>query len=350
MAFQIIRADLDNEQHIAAIKALWNNNLTYISPGRLEWLYKENPAGRAYTWLALDDKEDSVVGCASVLPRKVMVDGTVRTMGIAVDFAIDAKYRVFGPALPLQRAISEQVWESGIELMFAFPNEASQGVFKRVGYQQIGESQRVAYLVRSADKFADRISFSILAKPAARVVDTLLMARSYYDRLTPGRKTGSLRTSEPDKRWQLFWERKAAAVAFGGVQDLANVTWRYAQCPYQQYQFFGLLDEDKQLAAYLVYSEDSGVALVDDIQYLEISQLRPLFARFWQQMRRGGSCSINLNIVSSHAVAKALIAARLVRRETARWGGVLIGPDAGVEWKKLLGEREWYLGNGEVDL
>src|SRR5512146_2015265 len=40
---------------------------------RLSWLYEKNPAGRALTWIAIENGE--VAGCTSYFPWKLLLDG-----------------------------------------------------------------------------------------------------------------------------------------------------------------------------------------------------------------------------------------------------------------------------------
>src|SRR5215831_4620648 len=81
------------------------NLVAKMSPGdveaRYDWLYQRNPHGRALTWLALDPATGEAVGCTSVFPRRVMVDGVERAGSMGGDCFIEPVARRRGLATRL---------------------------------------------------------------------------------------------------------------------------------------------------------------------------------------------------------------------------------------------------------
>ena len=352
----IRRADPDSSEDRAAIERLWLDNLPGISAdtlaGRFDWLYRHNPAGQTLTWLAVDSREGTIAGCASVLPREVVVNGKIYRGGIAIDFAIDKEYRSYGLALQMQRAISTQVWEQGIELVFGFPNAASRGVFQRIGYRNAGKSWRGAQLLRSASKLAQRGYSRPVAQIAGFGIDLALQMRNSLALLfKPGAKRAVV-LDAPDERWETFWSRLSPRLSFAGSRDPDYVRWRYQLCPGLQGRYFCLLDEACNLLGYLVFSSQGGVLTINDVQVLEEQLLKPLLDRFWKEMRNSKAEVINVSLVGSRAMIDSFAGAGLVTRDSDGWAGVLVSPGMEFDLYDLLQREEvkWYLVDDEVDL
>ena len=120
-----------------ALINFWEKNLKKYFSGRFEWFYKDNPAGEPLGTLAYD-REKKIIGHGSICLRRIYFKGLYLKVGIASDFLVDEKYRVFGPALPIQKANLNFVHSKQVDFIYVFPNQASKAVFHRLGYKQIG--------------------------------------------------------------------------------------------------------------------------------------------------------------------------------------------------------------------
>ena len=354
--YAIRPADPNDRQDRAAIQRLWIDNLPYINSAilsdRFDWLYRKNPAGQTLTWFAVDIRNGAIVGCASVLPREMVVGGKLRRGGIAIDFVVDRMYRSFGIALQLQRVISTQVWELGIELMFGFPNDASRGVFQRIGYQRVGGSWRGAQLIKSYSKLRQHNYSLPVAMIAGAGMDLVCLSKNTLSLFREQEGMRGVLLDALDERWELFWNRTASDLLFAGAHDLNYLRWRYQLCPGESSRYFCLLDELDSLLGYLVFSRKGDVLMIDDIQVLEARFLRPLLARFWKEMRKTGAIVINVSVVGSTAAIDGLIRAGFVTRDTDGWAGMLTGPGVDIDLPALLEKqnKNWYMGNAEIDL
>ena len=352
VGFKIILANQDDPEHVRAIRRLWDDNLRFVAEGRYEWLYQHNPAGDTLTCLAVHEEKNEFVGTASAMRRDFHFDGEICRAGIAIDFAIDADYRVFGPALSLQRTLVEKAWDQGLDLMLGFPNLAAQGVIKRLGYRQIGSGVRFSRLIRTRGKlkevFSRRRIPAWLAAPASLALDTGLYLQ---DRLgpVPGEPRILSSMDELDGQWREFWQANSRQKRFQGVHGEDYVRWRYAQCPYKDYQLFALLDGE-QLVAFLVFSFADGIVLVDDFRFRHARWVKPLFRHFWRRMRRLGHSVINVGLVASGETEKLMKEAGFIARSSPRWGGILSNPEKDRDWAGILDQGGWYITDGEIDL
>ncbi len=353
--FHVRRADPEDPADRDGIIRLWLGNLPQITPAaaarRFAWLYRENPAGPAVTWLAVDDEDGRAVGCASIIPRRFVIEGNLLQGGLAIDFAVEERYRAYGAALRLQRTISERVWEQGFELLFAFPNTASRGVFRRVGYKAVGQPWCGARLIRSFDKLRQRLPILPLATVFSKCVDVALLAQN---RIALSRTGGGLRTivtEEPDDRWQRFWEEKRSTVQFGVSQDLDYLQW-YQRQPGVVRRFFGIQDGAGELLGYLVYTRRKEVLAVQDIQVLSERELGPLMEHFWREMHHAGASVFNIGLVGNEAAIRMFRGGGFVTRPSGGWAGILPGPNIDSDVLQALrrADRGWYLADADLDL
>jgi len=105
MGYTIKIADLEKDRDIMISILERNRNrvdIDYIK--RYDWIYLNNPYGRAKAWIIFDDKSNRPVGFTGVFPRPVYVEGEKYLAWNCGDFSIDKKYRTLGVALKLRRA------------------------------------------------------------------------------------------------------------------------------------------------------------------------------------------------------------------------------------------------------
>lgn len=354
VGFRIVRADPQNNEHRQAIKQLWKDNLRFIAAGRFDWLYRDNPAGAPVTCLAVNEENDRVIGCASVMPRNFVIEGTFRRAGIAVDFAVDSKYRVFGPSLALQRKLTEEAWAEGMEFLIAFPNLASQGIFKRLGYKPIGSGIRYSRLIRSRDKlqkFVPSIFPRSLISLAGGVLDGLFMAGNFLKLKKSGSGSYSVEeTGELKNLVQGVWKGNRTKKVLQGEHSSEFMQWRYEQCPYKRYRFFALSAGDGCIVAYLVFYTEEETVLIDDFRFSDERHLPVLIGYFWAYMRKRGAKALNIGLVSLGSAQQLLLRSGCIPRETVRWGGVLSTPGTPIDWHEQLQQGNWYITDGEIDL
>ena len=98
MKLKIIEADIENDKDII-IKILDQNREYRVDEKRYNWLYLNNPFGRAKSWMAVDEVSNHVIGAAAALPRLVWVEGKKVHSHVLSDFSINREYRSLGSPL-----------------------------------------------------------------------------------------------------------------------------------------------------------------------------------------------------------------------------------------------------------
>jgi hypothetical protein len=352
VSYKAILADVENPVHREAILGLWERNLRLTCDDRYDWLYADNPAGCTITQLAVQEEQDRIVGCASIMRRDFVINGKVHPAGVAIDFAVDSDFRVFGPALLLQRTLVEQAWAQGLEFVVGFPNHAAQAVVKRVGYEPLGEKARFSQVIRSRSKLREALPGVFpnwLVTAAGSVLDAGLVLRNT---LSGGSAFGKVLSidDELDESWQRLWEKNTEKPGVWGDHGLNYLRWRYVHCPYRDYRFFQLSDKQGALLAYLVFSLKDDMALIEDFRFSDETWVPELFNKFWREMHGLGVAAINTGLIFNGRIKSMMLKAGFLLRPLDRGGVVLSSPECSIDLTTLMTHGDWYITDGEIDL
>jgi len=153
---------------------LWQSVLQNPIPERMNSMYADNSYGEPLSWLVFHGVELNPVGSVSVFPRQIILDGKTSRIGINCDMVMLKKHRTLGPALMALKNLIKGCAEQGYQFLLAMPNERSQPVFKRVGYQKIGTAYRWSKVLRCGDKLSRLINHQFSRKIIASCVDQVL--------------------------------------------------------------------------------------------------------------------------------------------------------------------------------
>ncbi|MFC1634701.1 hypothetical protein ACFL5Z_07640 [Planctomycetota bacterium] len=63
----------------------WNKNHEKKLDEKYRWWYESNPAGKATVYIVKADQHDNIIGCFSIFPRRIVVNGTNLHAGFAGD-------------------------------------------------------------------------------------------------------------------------------------------------------------------------------------------------------------------------------------------------------------------------
>src|SRR6185503_15779643 len=135
-----IRTAAESDRHhiIRLMGSIYAGNMQE----RYEWLYLSNPHGRALTWLAVERASGETVGCSSIFPRKVIVNGRERTGGIGGDCYIEPRVRRRGLATALHEASFAEMRAGGVEFMYGPPTPNNLGALVKAGSHLVTSYRR----------------------------------------------------------------------------------------------------------------------------------------------------------------------------------------------------------------
>ncbi|HEU4404569.1 MAG TPA: GNAT family N-acetyltransferase [Polyangiaceae bacterium] len=348
---------LDLAAHRDALARLWAENMNDpavagVVHERVRWLYEQNPEGPPTTLVIDDVGRDGIVGCASVVPRRVRLGGREVRAGILSDLAVSKRHRIGGPALMAQRALIEAARREGYAFLWGYPNKNALPVAKRVGYQFVGESTSWVRPLRTAPLLrrfgpppAADVGGALLDAALALVEGGAALA------LAPGR--AGAHEVQIDARFDELWARAAGAYDLTGARGAAYLRWRYEQFPSARHYTFGLTSRRSgALAGYVAYRGVSGgrAHVMDLFCEDPARELDALLLRFVQAARAAGYASIAIDLIAGDDVYARLKRLGFVRRPDAR--SFVVQPLSldGEGAAAVADARRWYIVDGDLDI
>ncbi len=355
MAYTAFLAD---PSHREAIARLWSDNMSdrQIATAldrRLHWLYDDARAGGVRTWLVKKDDTNEVVGCASMCPRNVAVDGRTIRAGLLSDFAIARAHRVAGPAIVLQRKLVSDASAMGFDMVFGHPNRNAIPIFRRIGYEQVGTISSWAKPLLSEKHLRKRMHpwMARLLSPAA---DRILRANDLRLLLRHGVWFRDLVLDRADARFDDLWERGKHDKPATVQRSSDYLNWRYADFTTARFHIFAITERTgSRLRGYVIWREHHGLALVADVFWDGGSTvLGALLIRFARHARKHGCESVHLIVLGDRTLLPSLHALQFYPatpddRPVVAWAGGN-PPD---HLRVLLSDpARWQLFDGDLDL
>lgn len=348
-------------QHKERVLTVWKDNMSdprisEVAEKRFDWYYFQNPEGKPTTNLLLDNESNQIVGCGSFFPRKLVLDGQSMSMGLLSDFAVSGPYRAAGPAITIQRSLTDSKRRSGLTFLATYPNRAAEPIFKRVGYKMIGTATRWIKPLRSRRTIEKRISNPVLAKTAAGVLDaslfTLDLGRMAKARLTGAGNPRAVHLDSADERFDILWNQCKTTYRITGERGSAYLNWRYRDFPSRNHRFFCLVSGvSGSLLAYLVYSVDANnAAMVVDLFGPNPGIIETLLISFSLKQYKEGRRSICLDYFGADTFHQTLKNVGFLQRPITR-PLLVYYEDASEELRRFIYDRSnWFMFDGEMDI
>ncbi len=278
------------------------------SPGaaRFAKYYDRSPHGPPLLFLAREPASGRVVGMAALLPTRLRVGGEPVPAAISADFAIDPAYRGFGPALSLQRATLKVLGEQGMLCAYGCPNELSEPIVKRVGYEDVGGLTRFVKVLRSrlvVDLYVRRRRAARLLSAAATVTaDPALRLAARERRMRRDRALSFEKPGSFDDRFSDVWEATWRRHTLTGERSADHLNWKYELDTGQpsDYEIFAAVDAGGRVAGYVVYRVKDDVRHIFDIACLDSKPvIDALLAGFLADARREGAIGVTFLCLGS---------------------------------------------------
>lgn len=348
MGFSFYIADPVKDRGV--ILKLWKENIQVDNPEeRYAWLYHNNPAGPMRTVLAVHDQSDEVVGAGSLYPQKASLFGQSVVMGTAADYMVDKRFRVFGPALQIQRKLLESASDFGFDCLFGYPNQAAKGVIKRIGYKPIGLAHRYVKPLKTRDLLVSRIKSAALSAPLAKGLDSLLWCEDYLKSAVYKFKYRSISTDTVEKNGINFSSAAfpGSRIIFDKSQD--KLAWRYAQ---KKFRFFSIsLKADTQSKAIIVYQITDRVVSIIDIFSTDDKYLEPLLKLFISDMYKTNQQRISVQFLGDRFLIGLLQNLRFHRRDSDRHCYLYDNVNlSGAREDEMLDESNWFIFESDMDI
>lgn len=320
-----------------------------VSRERYDWLYCDNPDGPAVIWTICDRHTGKFNGFSVGLPRRILVDGQMRTCWVASDFSIYQEYRTLDVAMDLRRAAQRGVDAGRADFLYAHPNPRLQFIHERAENQCVGAMVRLAKVLRSRSVYARRMKHPWLTRPLAAATDPLMRLASREGRFGTATRTRLMMPARFDERFDGLFEAAAAARPVIGVRDARYLHWRYAANPLYRTHAV-LLEEGKRLLGYALFKLEGRVAhLLDVLAVPEQHVPQVVIAGLIEHARRLELDSISAIVLQGHPLASALRGLGFLRRPEKAEMFAYVSPKNPLRWQ-VLDSRCWYATAGDRDV
>ncbi len=300
MGYVVKAADPERDKAIM-VRILSNNRSrddAYYAR-RIDWIYLNNPFGKAKAWIIWEETKNIPVGFTGVFPRPVFVDGREYVAWNCGDFSIEKKYRTLGVALKLRKAAKQAVDNGEVPFLYAHPNERMEVIHLRAGHQKISRMVRFALPLKTERYLKEKISPSVLAKLLAWPADSVLRLRFALKRLKGAQGTFRSRVNCTAEHQHLFEAMKRQFRVIG-TRDTVYLNWKFARHPnfnYEQYDFVA----DGQLRGTVFFLVKNNVIHLTDVMCDDFDRYAlPLFANLVSDVYRTGKAEALSFIIQEH--------------------------------------------------
>jgi GNAT superfamily N-acetyltransferase len=207
--------------------------ITYMQVEKhYHWLYEQNPHGHALTWLSIHKDTEKIIGCTSIFPRKMRMNGQTILGSVGGDTFVDPKFRRQGIAKGLHNVSLEDMRKNEINFHFGFPVPANLGAFIKGGAYYPGDFKSIRF-ISDAEIILNKIKLpQSLMRFFAKGIDPVL---KLYIRgvLSRGKShRGELRTVKHfDSKFDTLMQEITPLFEICGIRDSEYLNWRYFKNP-----------------------------------------------------------------------------------------------------------------------
>ncbi len=301
MSIIIKEADLDQDRDI--LIELLRKNRSKIAEdfpfeARYDWLYKNNPHGRAKAWLAIDGATAEAVGFTIAIPRKMIVNGKNIICWNCADFSVNKKYRTLGVAIKLRKAAKEGVDNGQVKFLYAHPNNNMLVVHLKAGHQIIGTMHRYAKYLQLDQKINKHIGSNKLSRILSCVGNFVLVLTRIKE-FQFRKKNGNyfIKNDRLCHEYDELFKRLQKNYVVCGIRDQIYLKWRYLNNPLYKSDIFAIYTE--KLVGYIIYVIKENAVNIKDIFCENKTTAEYLLANFIVECRKQSICSISISFLDS---------------------------------------------------
>jgi GNAT superfamily N-acetyltransferase len=227
-----IRAE-DAEAFLSFLSA-WVTNVSLRD--RYRWIYQDNPHGKALTWLAVTSQDNKIVGCTSVFPKKIWLNGHAETGSAGGDTYVDPMWRRKGIAVALHRASLAGMRENGITLEYGFPLQENLGAFRKAGACLPGDFVSARCFL-SIGPFLKKVRLDrFVPGKLLEVLDSVFLKVTKPGISSSAETEYEVREVDTfDERFEALSEELSSSFKICCVRDSSYLRWRFLNNPFRKY-------------------------------------------------------------------------------------------------------------------
>jgi hypothetical protein len=235
----------------------------HSSQARYDWLYLNNPHGRAQAWIAETVEDRHLVGMAAAFPRRIWVGGHARNGWVLGDFCIVDRFRSLGPALLLQRACLAEIDAGTVDLCYDFPSRGMLAIYQRLGVSGATQLVRFAKPIRVDRWVRTRVPVSSLANGLIAVGNIALRWIDGSGSRRHGGYSFEFFEGPFGDEFDMLESEMATREAVQAERSAAYLNWRYRDHPFVLHECL-LARRNGRLSACVVFTRAGAEATIVD--------------------------------------------------------------------------------------
>lgn len=301
----------DAKRDREAILALWRQAFPFPMKHSIkyDWCYVPTPQGDGRLYVMEYGDDATVIGVQGIVPRCWWHQGKAIHTGICADLVVDINHRSIGPALTMVRSMVEiEQNQAKAALLYAFPNPKTEALYRRAGYQKMGEITRYARPLRLRVWLQRKGLPSLIAKVVGALADLVLQTRVVLSTLGVSRQWRYASVTEFDARFDELWSRVAKNAGPMVMRNSEYLRWRFSNNFAGQTRVMVLEAQDGRIDGYVVYliDADKMVTIMDFLAVDNQTVLSKMLNLCIRQMYKQGYCGITLEFAGPQVVAHML--------------------------------------------
>ncbi len=289
---------------------MWAQNLPDTPPGRLEWMMNGNPAGPSRWFFAFDRRADQLAGMISVMPKLLVYQDNVIRAGIMGDLVVAKKYRVFGPALSLVKAVISSMENFDLAFIYTIPNPDSEALIRRAGFRVIGD---LLHLVKPIDVkyYFERYQKGMTA---ALPQSLLKLGVKLISRDTYVSAAGVKELAQVGGEFPWSGEITASAkTSISAYRTPAYLKWRFFDNPLSKFRMITVNNaQDTDLKGYLIFTLVEGRIHIYDIYCIDRSVGLKLIKGITRIAERENCVGIYIRLIEHNPLLNMLEKCRFI--------------------------------------
>lgn len=263
-----------------------------------DWLYRGNPHGNAVTWIAVLEKGDRIVGCTSIFPRRMRLDGEPILGSYGGDSFVDPDFRRRGIAQSLHKYSVSDMRQLDIQCHYGFPVPANLRAFVRAGALDPCDFHRFQ-LPLNAEWIVRSLHLGPIAPFAATILNPVIklyLARKIFRNSPPRNRLQVVGTF--DSKVDELFDSVAHRFGICCVRDSAYLNWRFSNHPFIKSTIVKWQDNGT-LLAYAVLDLSTEQCKILDFLVRDDEEIgHDFLSSLAQFAREKGKESISLNLYS----------------------------------------------------
>jgi hypothetical protein len=312
------------------------------------WYYGRE-MNKSKIFLLKEEGCENILGAIGSGNREYSGKYGAKLLGFCLDFAIDEKHRVLGPAIQLLKSLIASQ-EKTTDILFGYPNNRAVGVMCRAGFTVLSDVSRYAFILNTK-YYLTKFRFSFLLGPLSSVLN--LVVKSYIAIQRSFQCTGYnfSEVSEIDDSFDKLWSDWVdQCELFAAKRDKAYLTWRFLEHPANNFRLFALRRKnDNQLVGYAVIrpNEEGHWVIFDFFALPSKNILDKLLLSLAAKASSENALSLSVEFLGNRSIRENLIKLKFIERPSER--RVVIKPQSseGEGASYYLDADNWYLTSAD---